>query len=715
MTLKTDLTISLLVVPSVLLGCSEESTSPSLTSDAGVVDGAADGPVDADSGTHTPVDYDFDGDGRADHALFVDDDGSILVNRSATDEQWTFTVEGAAVGDPDWLPTVADYDGDGRADFSWYEPTTGRWQVFESSKDFALREPVAVLGDVGDLPRPADFDGDGRADYALHRVATGQLAVLDSSSTEPWFFEQGGVAVGEATWLAAAADYDGDGKADPAWFDPTTQTWRVFDSSLGYAERPPLTMGSSRSVPLPADYDGDGKADRALFDTTTGTIMVHKSTDDLDWSLKVDDSPIGKPRWLPAIADYDGDGRADLSWFLPDTQRWRTYESSQDFAEHELIEIGAQQDVPVATPPELTKEGRVVVVVGSPKSPGSTGGTRGVTIAIDSINQPHIIGERQGSGLDSYHRIGGSWTVHEPLTNPAGALGSPHLEIDQKDRGWLSFTTFVSGDTNATGEWVSLIGDMVDQPSSLWSERVVPYTGFSGYLALDPHYPDNCWRMGGQPHPTYKFDDQGSFVEGKTLSPGASSETIGFRIHSREGGGKPGVWHAAHSVIYQSHRCSYVNSAMAEPVVWDSAWREGDSDYTRAYIGLDYWDREIAYLSTYHDGVVLNIWTGTDLMYPADQIHVVAPASEVATLGNGATRFGAQWTEAARGGAFLCWTSADHRVKLKHIQLVDGSVVFGDTVDIGPGQQCAMATDHRGNLHLAYVEGSMKYRKIRTR
>jgi hypothetical protein len=674
----------------------------------GCADEVGTGADDDDAADQPHVRWDFDGDGTADHALYTDEGGDILIHASVGGQ------EGARGGDPGWLHAVADYDGDGRSDPAWYDPWTGGWHILESSQDYAEREPLPVAGEAASWPVPADYDGDGRAEIAFFSNETGQIVQLDEETGLEQGFEADGEPVGSPDWLPAVADYDGDGKADLSWYVPTTGSWRVFPSSQGYAEREPEILGHALSVPVPADYDGDGGADMALFDRTTGELLILDPETGVAEPFGFDGSAMGMRHFLPAVADYDGDGKADPSWFVPSTQMWRVYESSNGYEERERLNLGAAMDVPVQAPQLLAKRGIEPVFFEDEEVVGTLGSVRGVSIDVDDHDQPHILGERQYAGLDAHHRIGGVWQGEEPLIHPDGAVGSPTLEIDEADRGWFSYTTFIANDTQATGEWVALMEDMATAPALSWEVMVPPYTGFSGYLSIDPYHPDHCWRMGGQPAPTYKYDADGNVSADITMSPGTSSETVGFEISAVNQGTEPGIWHAAHSVIYQAVRSGYVNSTMDEAIIWDDhlAVISVDSDQTRAYVGLDFRDPEVAYINTYHDGLVLNIWDGEGLVYPSNDVYVLDPAP--ASFGNGSERFGAQWTTAARGGAFICWTSADGWIQLKYISY-EGEHAFGETLAVAPGQQCALATDHRGDLHMAFVNGTLRYRKIRTR
>ena len=73
------------------------------------------------------------------------------------------------------MPVTGDYDGDGKADLAVYHSLTHRWQIKLSSDGLVIDRE---WGAKGDQPLAADYDGDGKADLAVWRAADSKLRVL---------------------------------------------------------------------------------------------------------------------------------------------------------------------------------------------------------------------------------------------------------------------------------------------------------------------------------------------------------------------------------------------------------------------------------------------------------------------------------------------------------------------------------------------------------
>ncbi len=114
---------------------------------------------------------DYDGDGRADLAVFR----QYSPSNSAEVNTWfilqssngAVRIERFGLATDKFVP--ADYDGDGRADIAVYRPSNGFWYVLQSRDGFRAEQ----FGAAADKPVPADYDGDGRADIAVFRPENG--------------------------------------------------------------------------------------------------------------------------------------------------------------------------------------------------------------------------------------------------------------------------------------------------------------------------------------------------------------------------------------------------------------------------------------------------------------------------------------------------------------------------------------------------------------
>ncbi len=224
------------------------------------------------SSTDVLVPADYDGDGTTDFAVWRPETGVWSIKRSGDDQSfsvsWGTTTVRSTASIQD-IPVPGDYDGDGKADVAVWRPETGTWYVLRSLNNYdQTKASIFSLGKFGDIPVQADYDGDKRSDFAVFRSKGNQWLISDSkvSALRTEIFGNAG------TDLLVPADYTGDGKADIAVY--RSDKWLVLNSETKEIE--PFYMGFADATPVPADYDGDDQIDFAVF--RKGVWFIYESS-----------------------------------------------------------------------------------------------------------------------------------------------------------------------------------------------------------------------------------------------------------------------------------------------------------------------------------------------------------------------------------------------------------------------------------------------------
>jgi hypothetical protein len=206
---------------------------------------------------------DFDGDLKDDITIWRPGPGgtaAFYIFQSATS-----TLRVDQFGQTGDAPSVSeDYDGDGKADPAVFRNgSPAIWYYRGSFLNPAGNITAIAWGTSGDIPAPGDFDADGRADFGIARNSgTGQLDFWRMLSTGS---VMNVVRFGTTADLYVPGDYDGDGKTDIATVRSNNGQleWQYFSSLNGSTNS--IVWGGGNDFPTQGDYDGDGKTDFAIW------------------------------------------------------------------------------------------------------------------------------------------------------------------------------------------------------------------------------------------------------------------------------------------------------------------------------------------------------------------------------------------------------------------------------------------------------------------
>jgi hypothetical protein len=298
---------------------------------------------------------DFDGDGKADLAVYRPDDSgwrplsgnavglpSIQASPQYATAYGNFYVTNSGSGSSSstgrWVgnvvPVPGYYEGPGRAILkAVWRPTDGYWIFTDSSG----KAHSTDWGATGDIPLPADYDGDGIDDLMVYRPSEGNWYLLPSRSplgtSTPYSYNP--PTVTQWGWpddVPVPADYNGDGATELAIWRPSEGNWYVPGSL-------PVTWGQAGDIPVPGNYDGTG-TEMAIFRPSEGKwyVLSHDQSYGywVGWGQRGD---------IPVPGDYDGDGITDFAVFTPSTATW-SWISSSNWGGNSK-QFGETGDVPI--------------------------------------------------------------------------------------------------------------------------------------------------------------------------------------------------------------------------------------------------------------------------------------------------------------------------------------------------------------------------------
>lgn len=247
---------------------------------------------------------------------------------------------------------ASDYDGDGRADLAVFDETNRTWSIASAARGPVSGAAAQVIiertfGKADDVPTPGDYDGDGIADLAYWRANTGEWRV-DGQFTLEEFGQPGDIPV--------PGDYLGLGRTQAALYRPTKGQWLIHHPDRGSIVR--ITFGGPEQIPVPGNYDGDpaGRTDPGTYNVLSGRwdVAVHDAVRN-DWIVRKKlGGKLGTVGDLPVQGDYDGNGSTDPAIFRRIGSIWSVLDQFE-------ISFGKDGDLPV--PNDWAGLGRVIPAI----------------------------------------------------------------------------------------------------------------------------------------------------------------------------------------------------------------------------------------------------------------------------------------------------------------------------------------------------------------
>lgn len=347
------------------------------------------------------------------------------------------------------------------------------------------------------------------------------------------------------------------------------------------------------------------------------------------------------------------------------------------------------------------------------------------SIAVDTMDQPHLVCDG-GSMAYLYDKVGGGWQASSLNVKSFGynQYNNPHLEIDSKNRGWCSGII-------VAGFGVIMRENMAITPTApRFSEVKIRENSWdSGNLSIDPVYPEEAVLMaayGNWKKIIYSASSSSRIVEGISgvMFAGMDGEKKGFWIDKKGGaiahanGTSHSVWHNAICGYTGDWPNQYQNSIRSAQGLPQVTWaRYNSKTYTMEDDGTypdcvsDNKDPQRAYMVTDFSvgqrfsgtaGVAMNLWTGSAMKFNADTLLTID-----ANGTSGLRRYSPQLAAAKDGGAYVTWIRGG-RVKVMYIS-PEGEK--GDEWDVAAGNWSDICTDSKGNLHIVYNNGGIRYQK----
>jgi hypothetical protein len=356
------------------------------------------------------------------------------------------------------------------------------------------------------------------------------------------------------------------------------------------------------------------------------------------------------------------------------------------------------------------------------------------TIAVDSLDRPHIVADRglSRARVNVFDRVGvASPWVDASFDAAATSYRSsqfwnPHLEIVN---GIAYCSGIVFGDSIGMGTVVRSGMDTAapSAPIPGYSVRRIQGAWDAGEGSVDPGNGDYIISSGAGIYKAYGYDAAESYgllrwrYEGQMYAGAGGEKNASWVSKARpvahRYSGVHAVWHGAIGG-YNRYESSYQNSVRHEkglpPVAWAAFRRYQimEDDGTYVDVKSDAEEPERAYMTSAfvngQGGVCVNIFNpATDsMLFPTDACLTVD-----ADGWSGLRRFAPQMAPAKGGGVWISWTGRGG----VYVRYISPFGIMGNEYRVGDGERANVCVDSEGFLHVvysSYASGKLQYVKL---
>lgn len=346
--------------------------------------------------------------------------------------------------------------------------------------------------------------------------------------------------------------------------------------------------------------------------------------------------------------------------------------------------------------------------IGAEKTCGSGQG-RAPAIAVDSRNQPHVVADIQGQGRAYFHdSINGNWQSSS-FEVAASQFYNVKIEINNDDQAWISGVLWAG---THKGAGLLVRNSMASAPTAVLSYY---HDNFGGWypisdVSLNPRWQNKAvmnWTRGQ--YETMNFTG-GSIRPSGDVTPQSLAGGEGHELFVSKGDDFRHPDGSVKPVVSVCTTMDFFTSVNPSPVRWlePSAYPGVYSDHCYPNVVSDNKELDTTYLVVGTEaeaprGIYMNISRAGGLLRGSNNLFSIDPDGR-----SGMSRYEINMYPANNGGVWVAYT----KFGSVYVRYVSPTGDLGQATRIGAGTRADVCVDKNGDLHLAYSNNGIKYRKV---